>query len=102
MRSSKDAVRIPVVAPCDVRVVDEELEDFGGVRFRRPCCRRRSAHVGLDSSLLVALDLLDVLFPVRREAKFFFVAPEDGGAGTNAGRATEDGGVIWDLIQVFD
>ena len=95
-------MRIPVAATCDVRVVDDELEAVGGVRFRRPCCRRRSARVRLESPLLVALDLLDVLFLVRREAKFFFVAPEDGGAGTNAGRAAEDGGVIWDLIQVFD
>ena len=99
MRSSKDAVRIPVAATCDVRVVDEELEAVGGVRFRRPCCQRRSAHVGLESPLLVALDLLDVLFPVRREAKFFFVAPEDGGAGTNARRAAEDVVEIWEVIS---
>ena len=90
MRSSKGEVRIPVAATCDVRVVDEELEAVGGVRFRCPCCRRRSAHVGLESPLLVAFDLLDVLFPVRREA-------EDGGAGTNARRAAKDVVDIWEV-----
>ena len=90
MRSSKDLVRIPVAATCDVRVVHDELEAFGDVLFRRPCCRRRSAHVGLESQLLVAFDLLDVLFPVRREA-------EDRGAGTNARHAAEDVVEIWEV-----
>ena len=73
-----------------IRVADEELEAVGGVRFRRPCCRQRSACVRLESPLLVAFDLLDVIFPVRREA-------EDGGAGTNDRRAAEDVVEIWEV-----
>ena len=57
--------------------------------------------LGLSPRFLSRLIFSRCFFPVRREAKFFSVAPEDGGAGTNTRRAAEDVVEIWDLILQF-
>ncbi|EJK48350.1 hypothetical protein THAOC_32864 [Thalassiosira oceanica] len=93
-----DAVGVPVVAPRDVRVGQEELEAVRLARRRGAA----AAHAPGEPPLLVALDLLHPLLPVGAEPELLPVAPEDAVRARDPLRLGLVAGPDEDLVQVRD